>query len=89
MKKLKREEKMKAKISNRRFSSLYVSSRRGFTMIEVLIGSSIMLMIIVATLALYTKSNKVSVDQQQLAGIQHDVRSAMYFLSRDIKSIGA
>ena len=80
---------MKAKISNRRFSSLYVSSRRGFTVIEVLIGSSIMLGIIVATLSLYTKSNKVSVDQQQLADLQHNVRAAMYFLSRDIKSIGA
>ena len=80
---------MKAKISNRRFSSLYVSFRRGFTMIEVLIGSSIMLTIVVATLALYTKSNKVSVDQQQLAELQHNVRAAMYFLSRDIKSIGA
>ncbi len=89
MNELKREEIMKAKISNRRFSSLYVSSRRGFTMIEVLIGSSIMLMIIVATLALYTKSNKVAVDQQQLAEIQHDVRAAMYFLSRDFRSIGA
>ncbi len=89
MNKLKREEKMKAKISNRRFSSLCVSSRRGFTMIEVLIGSSIMLAIIVATLALYTKSNKVAVDQSQFAGIQHDVRAAMYFLSRDLRSIGA
>ncbi|HDZ27417.1 MAG TPA: hypothetical protein ENH65_13020 [Candidatus Aminicenantes bacterium] len=89
MNKLKREEKMKAKISNRRFSSLYASSRRGFTVIEVLIGSSIMLGIIVATLSLYTKSNKVSVDQQQFADIQHNVRAAMYFLSRDIKSIGA
>ena len=80
---------MKAKMSNRRFSSLYVSSRRGFTVIEVLIGSSIMLAIIVATLALYTKSSKVSVDQQQLSDLQHNVRAAMYFLSRDIKSIGA
>ncbi len=80
---------MKTKISNRRFSSLYVSLKRGFTVIEVLIGSSIMLTIIVATLSLYTKSNKVSVDQQQFADIQHNVRAAMYFLSRDIKSIGA
>ena len=80
---------MKTKISNRRFSSLYASFRRGFTVIEVLIGSSIMLGIIVATLSLYTKSNKVSVDQQQLAELQHNVRAAMYFLSRDIKSIGA
>lgn len=88
MNKPKREEKMKAKISNRTFSSLYVSFRRGFTVIEVLIGSSIMLTIIVATLSLYTKSNKVSVDQQQSAEIQHDVRAAMYFVSRDIRSAG-
>jgi len=87
--KLKREEKMKAKILNRRFSSVSVSSRRGFTVIEVLVGSLIMLTIVVATLALYTKSNTVSVDQQGFAELQHDVRAAMYFLSRDIKSAGA
>ena len=75
---------MKAKISNR---SVY--SRCGFTIVEVLVGSLIMLVVILATLTLYTKSNKVSVDQQQLAGLQHDVRAAMYFISRDIKSMGA
>lgn len=80
---------MKAKILNRRFSSLSVSSRRGFTIVEVLVGSLIMLTIIMATLALYTKSNKVAVDQQGFAELQHDVRAAMYFLSRDLKSVGA
>ncbi|NIM59764.1 MAG: hypothetical protein GTO16_12615 [Candidatus Aminicenantes bacterium] len=80
---------MKAKILNRRFSSFDVSSRRGFTVIEVLVGSLIMLTIVVATLALYTKSNTVSVDQQGFAELQHDVRAAMYFISRDIKSAGA
>jgi hypothetical protein len=89
MSELNREEKMKAKISNRRFSSLSVSSKRGFTVIEVLVGSLIMLTIVVATLALYTKSNTVSVDQQGFAELQHDVRAAMYFVSRDIKSAGA
>jgi len=63
-------------------------SRKGFTLIEVLVGSLIMLAIIVATLSLYTKSNKVSVDQSQLAEIQHDVRAAMFFVSRDIRSAG-
>lgn len=80
---------MKAKTSNQRFSSFSVSSRSGFTIVEVLVGSLIMLTIIVATLALYTKSNKVSVDQQGFAELQHDVRAAMYFISRDIKSAGA
>jgi len=63
-------------------------SRKGFTLIEVLVGSLIMLAIIVATLSLYTRSNKVSVDQQQFAEIQHDVRAAMFFVSRDIRSAG-
>ncbi len=89
MNKSKKEEKMKGKISNRSFPFLNTNSRRGFTVIEVLVGSSIMLTIILLTLSLYTKSNKVSVDQQQLSELQHDVRAAMYFISRDIKSIGA
>lgn len=89
MNKLKREEKMKAKILNRRFSSFNISSRRGFTVVEVLVGSIIMLTIILATLSLYTRSNKVSVDQYGFAELQHNVRAAMYFISRDIKSAGA
>jgi hypothetical protein len=89
MNKPKREEIMKGKTSTRNFPYFAFSSRGGFTVIEVLIGSLIMLAIIVATLSLYTKSNKVSVDQQQFAMIQHDVRAAMYFISRDIKSVGA
>jgi Tfp pilus assembly protein PilW len=88
MNKPKREEKMKGKTSTRNFLSFAFSSRGGFTVIEVLVGSLIMLAIIVATLSLYTRSNKVSVDQQQFAEIQHDVRAAMYFVSRDIRSAG-
>lgn len=47
-----------------------------------------MLIIILATLSLYTRSNKTSVDQQQFAEIQHDVRSAMFFVSRNVRSAG-
>ena len=88
MNKPKREEKMKGKTSTRNFPSFAFSSGGGFTVIEVLVGSLIMLAIIVATLSLYTRSNKVSVDQQQFAEIQHDVRAAMYFVSRDMRSAG-
>ena len=79
---------MKAQILSGRFSSFNVSPKRGFTVIEILVGSLIMLAIIMATLALYTKSNRVSVDQQGFAELQHDVRAAMYFVSRDIRSAG-
>ena len=59
-------------------------SERGFTLIEVLVGATIMLLVVLATLALYVSSNRLSVDQQQFAALQHDVRSAMFFISRDI-----
>lgn len=62
--------------------------RKGFTIIEVIVGASIMLTVVLASLSLYTRSNKVSADQQQFAEVQHDARSAMYFVSRDIRSAG-
>jgi prepilin-type N-terminal cleavage/methylation domain-containing protein len=61
---------------------------QGFTLIELLIGSTIMLIVIIAALAVYSKSNQISVDQQQYAEIQNDVRSAMYLVMRDTRMIG-
>jgi len=63
-------------------------SKPGFTLIELLIGGSIMIIVILATLSVYMGSNKVSVDQLGYAEMQHDVRSAMYFISRDIRMTG-
>ncbi|MCJ7681311.1 MAG: hypothetical protein MUP70_11335 [Candidatus Aminicenantes bacterium] len=56
----------------------------GFT----LIASALLLIIIVITLSLYSRSNKIVVDQQQYSDIQHDVRSAMYLVSRDAQNAG-
>jgi prepilin-type N-terminal cleavage/methylation domain-containing protein len=64
-------------------------SERGFTLIEFLLASAIMLIVILGILSLYMDSNRVSVDQQQFTETQHNVRAAMYFVSRDIRSIGA
>ncbi|MGB4704770.1 MAG: PilW family protein [Candidatus Saccharicenans sp.] len=63
--------------------------RAGFTLIEVLVASVIMVIVIVGALTLYSKSNQISVDQQQYAELQHDVRSAMYLISRDLRMAGA
>lgn len=63
-------------------------SNRGFTLVELLVGSVVMLMLILGTLSLYVQSNRISVDQQQLAELQHDVRASMFFISRDIRSAG-
>ena len=61
----------------------------GFTVVEVLVGSVVMLAVILMTLALYSRSNKLSVDQQQLADVQQETRFAMYYILRDIRSAGA
>ncbi len=63
--------------------------QKGFTIIEVLVGASITLLILLLTLTLYTKTNKIAVDQMQLAEIQHDVRAGMYFVSEEIKMAGS
>jgi hypothetical protein len=47
-----------------------------------------MLVMIIGTLSLYMRSNKVAVDQSMYAEVQHDVRSAMYMISRDIRMSG-
>jgi prepilin-type N-terminal cleavage/methylation domain-containing protein len=63
-------------------------AEKGFTLIELLVGSAVMLIAILAALELYSRSNKVAVDQQQYAEIQHDVRTSMYLISRDIRMAG-
>ena len=67
---------------------LVMTMRRGFTLIELLVGSTVMLVLIVGILGLYVKSNQISVDQQQFSELQHDVRSSMFFIARDIRSAG-
>ena len=61
---------------------------KGFTFIEVLVGGSIMLIVVILTLTLYTETNKIAVDQHQFSAIQHDVRSGIYFISEDVKNAG-
>jgi type II secretory pathway pseudopilin PulG len=60
----------------------------GFTLVEILVGGSIMTLVILLTLSLYMRSNKVAVDQQQFAEMQQDVRSSMFFVNRDSRSAG-
>jgi len=62
--------------------------QRGFTLVELLVGSTVLLVVVMATLSLYRTSNKIAVDQQQYAELQHGVRSGMYFISRDSRMAG-
>jgi hypothetical protein len=61
----------------------------GFTMIELIIGSAVMLIAVVAALFVYARSNKVSVEQQMVTEVQNDVRSSMFFVTRDLRMAGA
>lgn len=61
----------------------------GFTLIELLVGSAVMLVAVLGALAIYSRSNKVSVEQQMVTEVQNDVRSSMFFLSRDVRMAGA
>jgi hypothetical protein len=61
----------------------------GFTMIELLVGSAVMLVAILGALFIYSRSNKVSVEQQMVTEVQNDVRSSMFFLTRDLRMAGA
>jgi hypothetical protein len=64
------------------------SAGRGFTLIELLVGGSVMLLVVLGSLSIYMKSNKVAVEQNMYAEMQHDVRSGMYFISRDTRMAG-
>ncbi len=78
-----KERKPKTKIAASR-----LTSPRGFTLVELLVGSVILLVVVLATLSLYRTSNQIAVDQQQYAELQHGVRSGMYFISRDLRMAG-
>lgn len=61
----------------------------GFTMIELLVGSTVMLVAVLGALFIYARSNKVSVEQQMVTEMQSDVRSSMFFVTRDLRMAGA
>jgi hypothetical protein len=58
-------------------------------MIELLVGSSIMLIAVIGALFIYARSNKVSVEQQMVTEVQNDVRASMFFITRDLRMAGA
>jgi len=60
----------------------------GFTLMELLVGSVIMIILVLGALTVYSRSNRVSVDQQQYTALQNDVRSAMYLVMRDVRMAG-
>jgi prepilin-type N-terminal cleavage/methylation domain-containing protein len=63
-------------------------TRKGFTLIELMIGSTIMVVLVLGALMIYSRSNKISADQQQYVELQNDVRAAAFFIARDVRMAG-
>ena len=63
--------------------------RNGFTLVELLMATAIMTVVVVGALALYSRSNKISADQQQFLDLQNDVRAATYIIARELRMTGA
>jgi prepilin-type N-terminal cleavage/methylation domain-containing protein len=70
-------------------ANVFSKKAAGFTMIELLVGSAIMLVAVLGALFIYARSNKVSVEQQMVTDVQNDVRSSMFFVTRDLRMAGA
>jgi len=60
----------------------------GFSLLELLMVSLIMLIIIGVALSIYARGTKTAADQQQYTRLQQDVRAGMYYLARDIRMAG-
>ena len=58
-------------------------------MIELLVGSAVMLVAVLGALFVYARSNKVAVEQQMVTEVQNDVRASMFFVTRDLRMAGA
>jgi type II secretory pathway pseudopilin PulG len=83
-----KEVKNRSKNKEYMWISPHLKNRSGFTLVEVLVGGTIMTIVVLALLSLYMRSNKMAVDQQQFAELQQDVRASMFFVSRDARSAG-
>jgi type II secretory pathway pseudopilin PulG len=63
--------------------------REGFTLVELLAATLIMMILVVGALAIYVRSNQTAADEQQYTRMQQDVRAAMYYLTRDVRMIAS
>ncbi len=61
---------------------------KGFTLIELMISVAITGLILGGIFAIYNAQHKTYQTQGQVAGMQQNLRSAMYFIERDIRPAG-
>lgn len=63
-------------------------NNKGFTLTELLVAMGLSAVVMASVGAIYYQQQKSFLVQEQLAGAQQNVRAAMYFMERDIRSAG-
>jgi len=61
---------------------------KGFTLIELLITMAISLILMTGVFSVYTSQQKTYVVQDQVSGVQQNLRAAMYYIEREIRMAG-
>lgn len=65
-----------------------LSSKNGFTLVELMVGLAITSVIITAVFAAYTTQQRLYVSQDQIAEMQQNLRAAVDYMAREIRMAG-
>ncbi len=74
------------RINNRHLSKL--RNAKGFTLVELMIGTAVSALVIAGALATYQVSSRTATVQQQLAAVTQNLRGAVYMMEQDIRMTG-
>lgn len=65
-----------------------INNSNGFTLIELLIALAIFLIVIGAAYSTFLSQQKSYIVQEQVAGIQQNIRAAMFIMQRELRNAG-
>ncbi|MDY6970884.1 MAG: PilW family protein [Thermodesulfobacteriota bacterium] len=63
--------------------------KKGFTLVELMIVMAVSTIVMTGIYTVYNTQQKSFVTQEEVAGMQQNLRAAMYFMEREIMSAGA
>jgi len=63
-------------------------TEKGFTLLELLVSMTIALVVMAAVYSTYSTQQRSYIKQDQLAGVQQNIRAALYIMTKDIRMAG-